>query len=216
MVLNLFLNLLHSWCEALFCTMCFPSLLQICILPVPRRQPTPGDSVMGRKVAFQCDVDVLMMVHAAWEQPCFPSILPRYLMATIFTAFDLAAYIYKLKWLVNKMHTHLHCQYVQTLFSIAQCSIVLGPAAFLCRPAAAPETTCSMHDGVLMWCNHWLHHINTPSCIEHPVPHPGTDWISPWVWHCLQKMNAFYPMHRHSHGVCVLWTPLVIDVIVCV
>jgi len=132
MVLNLFLNLLHSWCEALFCTMCFPSLLQICILPVPRRQPRPGDSVMGRKVAFQCDVDILMMVHAAWEQPCFPSILPRYLMAIIFTAFDLAAYIYiyKLKWLVNEMHTHLHCQYVQTLFSIAPCSIVLGPAAF--------------------------------------------------------------------------------------
>ena len=30
---------------------------------------------------------------AAWEQPCFLSILPRYLMAVIFTAFDLAAYI---------------------------------------------------------------------------------------------------------------------------
>ena len=66
-------------------------------------------------------------------------------MAIIFTAFDLAAYIYKLKWLVNNMHTHLHCQYVQTLFSIAPCSIVLGPAAFLCRPVASPETTCSMH-----------------------------------------------------------------------
>lgn len=54
MVLNLFLN-----------------LLQICILQVPRRQPRPGDSVMGRRVAFQCDVDVLMMVlHES--NPVFP------------------------------------------------------------------------------------------------------------------------------------------------
>ena len=67
-------------------------LLQICILQVPRRQPRPGDSVMGRRVAFQCDVDVLMMVlHES--NPVFPLILPRYLMAIIFTAFDLAAYI---------------------------------------------------------------------------------------------------------------------------
>ena len=63
-----------------------------------------------------------------------------------FSAFDLAAYIVTL---IGNMHTHLHCQYVQTLFSIAPCSIVLGPAAILCRPAAGPETTCSMH-GVLM------------------------------------------------------------------
>ena len=70
MVLNLFLNLLHSWRKALFCTMCFPSLLQIC-LQVPRRQPRPGDSVMGRRVAFQCDVDVLTMVlHES--NPVFP------------------------------------------------------------------------------------------------------------------------------------------------
>jgi len=47
------------------------------------------------------------------------------------------------------MHTHLHCQYIQTLFSIAPCSIVLGPAAFLCHPVAGPETPCSM-PGVLM------------------------------------------------------------------
>ena len=54
MVLNLFLN-----------------LLQICILQVPRRQPRPGDSVMGRRVAFQCDVDVLTMVlHES--NPVFP------------------------------------------------------------------------------------------------------------------------------------------------
>ena len=39
--------------------------------------------------------------------------------------------------------------------NIAPCSIVLGPAAFLCRPAAGPETTCSMH-GVLTWCNQSL------------------------------------------------------------
>ena len=62
MVLNLFLNLLHSWRKALLCTVCFPSLLQICILQVLRRQPRPGDSVMGRRVAFHCDVNVLMMV----------------------------------------------------------------------------------------------------------------------------------------------------------
>ena len=75
MVLNLFLN-----------------LLQISILQLPRRQPRPGDSVMGRRVAFQCDVDVLRMVlHES--NPVFPLILPRYLMAIIFTAFDLAAYI---------------------------------------------------------------------------------------------------------------------------
>ena len=74
MVLNLFLN-----------------LLQICILQVPRRQPRSGDSVMGRRVAFQCDVDILMMVlHES--NPVFPLILPRYLVAIIFTAFDLAAY----------------------------------------------------------------------------------------------------------------------------
>jgi len=74
MVLNLFLN-----------------LLQICILQVPRRQPRLGDSVMGRRVAFQCDVDVLMRVlHES--NPVFPLILPRELMAIIFTAFDLAAY----------------------------------------------------------------------------------------------------------------------------
>ena len=65
---------------------------QICILQVPRRQPRPRDSVMGRRVAFQCDVDVLMMVlHES--NPVNPLILPRYLMAIIFTAFDLAAYI---------------------------------------------------------------------------------------------------------------------------
>jgi len=75
MVLNLFLN-----------------LLQICILQVPIRQPRPGDSVMGRRVAFQCDINVLTMVlHES--NPVFPLILPRYLMAVIFTAFDLAAYI---------------------------------------------------------------------------------------------------------------------------
>jgi len=46
---------------------------------------------MGRRVAFQCDVDVLTMVlHES--NPVFPLILPRYLMAIIFTAFDLAAY----------------------------------------------------------------------------------------------------------------------------
>ena len=48
MVLNLFLN-----------------LLQICILQVLRRQPRPSDSVMGRRVAFQCDVDVLTINGAA-------------------------------------------------------------------------------------------------------------------------------------------------------
>ena len=70
----------------------FLYLLRICILQVPRRQPRPGDSVMGRRVAFQCDVDVLMMVlHES--NPVFPLILPRYLIAIIFTAFDLAAYI---------------------------------------------------------------------------------------------------------------------------
>jgi len=54
MVLNLFLN-----------------LFQICILQVPRRQPRPSDSVMGRRVAFQCDVDVLTMVlHES--NPVFP------------------------------------------------------------------------------------------------------------------------------------------------
>ena len=93
MVLNLFLH-----------------LLQICILQVPRRQPRPGDSVMGRRVTFQCDVDIFTMVlHES--NPVFPLILPRYLMAIIFTAFDLAAY--NLKWLVINMHTHLHCQYTQ-------------------------------------------------------------------------------------------------------
>jgi len=49
----------------------FLYLLQICILQVPRRQPRPGDSVMGRRVAFQCDVNVLMMVlHES--NPVFP------------------------------------------------------------------------------------------------------------------------------------------------
>ena len=53
---------------------------------------------MGRKVAFQCDVDVLTMVlHES--NPVFPLILPRYLMAVIFTAFDLAAYISLNSWL---------------------------------------------------------------------------------------------------------------------
>ena len=29
---------------------------------------------------------------------------------------------------------------------------------------------------------------------------------------CLQKMNSYSTLsHRHSHGVCVLWTPLVIS-----
>jgi len=47
---------------------------------------------MGRRVAFQCGVDVLTMVlHES--NPVFPLILPRYLMAINFTAFDLAGYI---------------------------------------------------------------------------------------------------------------------------
>jgi len=92
MVLNLFFNLLHSWRKALFCTMCFPGLLQICILQVPRRQPRPSDSVIGRRVAFQCDVNVLIMVLYE-SNPVFPQSLPRYLMAIIFTSFNLAAYI---------------------------------------------------------------------------------------------------------------------------
>ena len=68
-----------------------PNVLQICILQVPRRQPRPGDSMMSRRVAFQCDVNVLTMVlHES--NSLFPLILLRYLMAIIFTAFDLAAY----------------------------------------------------------------------------------------------------------------------------
>jgi len=74
MVLNLFLN-----------------LLQICILQAHKTTQTQ----------WQCDGQEgsipVWRWHphngAAWEQPCFPSILPRYLMAMIFTAFDLAAYI---------------------------------------------------------------------------------------------------------------------------
>ena len=45
---------------------------------------------MGRRVAFQCDI-LMMVLHES--NPVFPLILPRYLMAVIFTAFDLAAYI---------------------------------------------------------------------------------------------------------------------------
>jgi len=47
--------------------------------------------MMGRRVAVQCDV--LMMVLNE-SNPGFPLILPRYLMAVNFTAFDLAAYIW--------------------------------------------------------------------------------------------------------------------------
>ena len=46
-------------------------------------------SVMGRRVAFQCDV-LTMVLHES--NPGFPLILPRNLMAVNFTAFDLAAY----------------------------------------------------------------------------------------------------------------------------
>jgi len=56
---------------------------------VSRRQPRPGDSVMGR-VAFQCDV-LMMVLHES--NPGFPVILPSYLMAVNFTTFDLPAYI---------------------------------------------------------------------------------------------------------------------------
>jgi len=44
---------------------------------------------MGRRVAFQCDV-LTMVLHE--NNPGFPLILPRYLMAVNFTVFDLAAY----------------------------------------------------------------------------------------------------------------------------
>jgi len=56
----------------------------------PGRQPRPGDSVMGRRVAFQCDI-LMMVLHES--NPGFPLILPSYLMAVNFTAFELAAYI---------------------------------------------------------------------------------------------------------------------------
>jgi len=39
------------------------------------------------------------------------------------------------------------------------------------------------------------------------------DAISPWVWHCLQKMNSYSTLpHRDSCGLCVLWTLLVTSV----
>jgi len=57
---------------------------------VPKRQPRPGDSVIGRRVSFKCDV-LTTVLHES--NPGFPLILPRYLMAVNFTAFDLAAYI---------------------------------------------------------------------------------------------------------------------------
>ena len=67
---------------------------------MPRRQLRPGDSV--RRVAFQCDV-LLMVLDE--RHLGFPLILPNYLMAVNFTAFAHSA------------------QYVQTLFSIAPCSM---------------------------------------------------------------------------------------------
>jgi len=57
---------------------------------VPTRQPRPSDSVMGGRVAFQCDI-LTMVLHES--NPGFPLILPRYLMAVNFTPFNLAAYI---------------------------------------------------------------------------------------------------------------------------
>ena len=45
------------------------------------------DSVMGRRIAFQCDV-LTMVLHESK-----PLILPRYLMAVNVNAFDLAAYM---------------------------------------------------------------------------------------------------------------------------
>ena len=64
------------------------NLLQICILQVPRRQPGPGDSVMGRRIAFQCDI-LRMVLHES--NPGFPLNLPSYLMTVNFTVFDLTA-----------------------------------------------------------------------------------------------------------------------------
>jgi len=72
---------------------------------------------------------------AAWEQPWGPSDLTKIPHCCKLHCFwPCCLYIYNLKWLVINMHTHVYCQYVQTLFSIAP---------------------CSMH-GVLMWCNQSL------------------------------------------------------------
>ena len=137
MVLNLFLN-----------------LLQICILQVPRRQPRPSDSVMGRRVAVQCDV-FTMVLHES--NPGFPLILPRYLMAIIFTAFDLAAYnnssmFYSLAnvWEVweNKINAPPTGILLHFFYSLGVSHIFMSSCSW-------PQTACSMH-GVLMWCNQSL------------------------------------------------------------
>ena len=72
---------------------------------------------MGRRVAFQC-----MMVLLE-SNPAFPLILPRYLMAVNFTAFDLPA-IYTLNgWLSICTLILIVNTFKLDLFSIALCSM---------------------------------------------------------------------------------------------
>ena len=58
------------------------------------------------------------------------------------------------------MHTHFHCQYVQSRFLIAPCSIVLGPAA--CSQESGARVGLGMRlcvhmcmcDGMLLMSNY--------------------------------------------------------------
>ena len=56
-----------------------------------------------------------------------------------------------LKWLFINMHIHLHCQYVQTSFSIAPCSVVLGPATFYVVLRLAPRLHVLWTKWVILW-----------------------------------------------------------------